>query len=77
MGERVHTASRLRLPLGRPPGSVAARARGAASGNPARRPRAISRPHRARLKGNWAHEHAATLKAVIREASCPTMVAHI
>jgi hypothetical protein len=38
MGERVHPASRLRLPLGRPPGSVAARARGAASGNPAASP---------------------------------------
>ena len=28
-------------------------------------------------KGNWAPEHAATLKAVVREAPCPTMVAHI
>jgi len=28
-------------------------------------------------KGNWAPKHAATLKAVVRDASCPTMVAHI
>jgi nucleotide-binding universal stress UspA family protein len=28
-------------------------------------------------KGNWAGEHAGTLKAVVRKAPCPTMVAHI
>jgi nucleotide-binding universal stress UspA family protein len=25
-------------------------------------------------KGRWAPEHAATFKAVVRDASCPTMV---
>jgi nucleotide-binding universal stress UspA family protein len=28
-------------------------------------------------KGNWAPEHAATLKAVVREAPCPLVVVHI
>ena len=28
-------------------------------------------------KGNWAPEHAVTLKAVLREAPCPIMVVHI
>ena len=77
LGQRVHRAPCLRLlPRGLRVRLLLGR------GRPAAEIVRVAREQSTDLivlawKGKWAGKHAATLKAVVREASCPTMVAHI